>query len=198
MVETGLRIAGELREPIGHVASLPANAISEDVTRRLPDLEAQKSKIACDLGAIRQQVASLTSIHQLLERASQANHLLGKQHDTNHVIAPMLRSLFPVLDLIEDSLDHRNEDDLSAGMNQKPLMAIWCQLEQFLSNYDVHILKHDNGTQFDPKMMKPVASVQTDNKRLHRHVAESLQIGFQMNDRQILRLETVSIFNYQI
>jgi molecular chaperone GrpE (heat shock protein) len=185
----------KLREPIVQAASSLVDAISASVARRLPDLETQNSKIACDLGAIRQQVGGLTSVNQLLESASQANHLLSKQHYTDHVITPMLRSLFPVFDLIEDSLNHRSEDDPSAGMNQKPLIAIWYQLEQFLSNYDVHILKHEKGTQFDPKTMKPVTRVQTDDERLHKRIAESLQIGFQMNDQQILRLETVSIFN---
>jgi molecular chaperone GrpE (heat shock protein) len=147
------------------------------------------------MGVLRKQVLGLASISHLLDDASRANHLLGEQHYTDHIITPMVKSLFPVFDLIQDLLDPQAKDDHASDASREPLLAVRHQLEQFLGNYGIHMVKHEKGTPFDPKTMRPIACVQTDDKRLHQCLAESLQIGFQGIDQRVLRFETVSVFN---
>lgn len=172
----------------------------QDMPRQVTQLSNQVSQVETkqqqslyNLESVKQQVEKLTSTNKLLENASETNHLLGKEHYDEHVIQPVVRSLFPVLDLIEDARKHwSNSKRIIELFN-----VIWSQMEQFLAIYDVHVIKHAAKDEFNPQIMKAILWVPIDKKRLDGRVAESLQIGFQLGQIRMLRLETVSLFKYQ-
>lgn len=163
------------------------------LAHQMHQIETKQQQSLYDFESVRKQLGNLASVNKLLENASETNHLLGKQHYDEHVIQPMLRSLFPVFDLIEDARRHRSISQQAADFAN----AVWSQLEQFLKTYDVDVIRHYPNDRFDPQVMKPITWVPVENKRLDGRVAESLQIGFRFTKGRILRLETVALFGHQ-
>ena len=165
---------------------------------QMQQVETKQQQTLFQLESVKQQLDGMVSASKLLENASKTNHLLGKQHYDEHITQPILRSLLPVLDLIEDARKSRENQDEDISRRSKDLFdAVWSQLEQFLANYDLHILRHNTNDRFDPQSMKPVTWTPTEDARLNGHVAKSLQIGFRLGEGRMLRLETVSLFKHQ-
>jgi len=158
---------------------------------QMSQVETRQQQSLYQLEAIKKQLDALMANHKLLENAGRSNELLGQQHYQQHVLEPLLRSVFPVFDLINDSESH--QDDPSSQLGEV-LETVWTQLEQFLATYDVHIIRHAPGQNFDPKIMKPMKWVLTADQDLHRRVCRSLQIGFRWGQEQILRHESVSLY----
>jgi molecular chaperone GrpE (heat shock protein) len=164
---------------------------------QVTQIEVRQKQSAFHLDSIEKTLNDLSSHSKLLENASQTNLLLGKQHYEDHIIQPMARSLFAVIDLIEDAHKSRKNNHGQSGQDQAELIeAIKVQLEQFLQNYGVEVIRHRPNTQFNRQLMKPVSRVSTTDKRLDGLVAGSLQIGFRWNQQRLLRPESVSIYKY--
>ena len=179
------RVADSIRERLIPLAS------------QVAQIEVQQKKSAFHLDSIEKTINNLSSHSKLLENASQTNLLLGKQHYEDHIIQPMARSLFAVIDLIEDACKSWKDGQNQATQPQIELLeAIKVQLEQFLQNYGVEVIRHRPNTQFNRQLMKPVSRVSTTDKRLDGLVAGSLQIGFRWNQQRLLRPESVSIYKY--
>jgi len=157
-------------------------------------IETKQQQSIYHLESIRKQLEVLISNNKLLENASSSNQVLSKQHYDEHVIEPMVRSLFPVFDIIEDAAKPWNNSN--EKMNMDFIRAVLTQLTQFLVNYDVHIIRHNSDAEFNPLVMKPIKWVLTDKKELDGLVAESMQIGFRFGQEKVLRLECVSLFKY--
>ena len=180
------------------------NRVADSIRERLiplssqvAQIEVQQKKSAFHMDSIEKTINNLSSHSKLLENASQTNLLLGKQHYEDHIIQPMARSLFAVIDLVEDARKPRKDNNCQAGQDQVELIeAIRVQLEQFLQNYGVEVIRHQPNTQFSRQLMKPVSRVSTTDKRLDGLVAKSLQIGFRWNQQRLLRPESVSIYKY--
>ena len=168
----------------GQIVQL-SNHVSQIETR-------QQQSVFCT-ESIKQQLENMASTNKLLENASETVLLLGKEHHEEHVIQPVVRSLFPVLDLIEDARKHWTSSEQVIEL----LNGIWSQMEQFLAIYDVHITKHTTGDSYNPKAMKAIKWEFTPEEHLEKSVAQSLQIGFTLGQTRILRTETVSLFKYQ-
>ncbi len=164
---------------------------------QLTKVETQQKQLNFQLGSIEKVLGNLSSHSKLLENASQTNHILSKQHYENHIIQPMVRSLFPVIDIIEDACKSWKNGQGQATPSQIELLeAIKVQLEQFLQNYGIEVVRHRPNSQFNPQLMKPVSRVSTSNKELDGLVARSLQIGFRWNQQRLLRPESVSIYKF--
>ena len=164
---------------------------------QLTQIEVRQKQSAFHLDSIEKALNNLSSHSKLLENASQTNLLLGKQHYEDHIIQPMARSLFAVIDLIEDACKSWKDGQNQATQPQIELLeVIKIQLEQFLQNYGVEVIRHRPNTQFNRQLMKPVSRVTTTDKRLDGLVAGSLQIGFRWNQQRLLRPESVSIYKY--
>jgi hypothetical protein len=161
---------------------------------QMSQMENQQQQNLYQLEAIKKQLDTLTANHKLLENAGRSNELLGQQHYQQHVLDPLLRSVFPVFDLINDAAT--SKEDGSTQLHAT-LDTVWSQLEQFLAAYDVHIIRHLQGQDFAPKIMKPVKWVSTPEKKLDHRVCQCLQIGFRRGQEQILRHETVSLYQYE-
>ncbi len=163
------------------------------MTGQLDKIQTAQQQSLFDLGSVKQQLETMTSMSLLLENAGKANHLLGTQHYDEHIIQPIIRSLFPVLDLIEDSYRYWTRSEQETNL----LKSIWRQMQQFLAVYDVFVIKYRATDKFDPKIMKPIKYVPTDDIQLDGQVAESLRIGFRLGSERVLRLETVALFKHQ-
>ena len=163
----------------------------------IAQIEVRQKKSAFHLDSIEKTLNNLSSHSKLLENASQTNLLLGKQHYEDHIIQPMARSLFAVIDLIEDAHKSRKNNHGQSDQDQAELIeATRIQLEQFLQNYGVEVIRHRPNTQFNRQLMKPVSRVSTSDKKLDGLVARSLQFGFRWNQQRLLRPESVSIYKY--
>ena len=164
---------------------------------QLTRVETQQKQLNLQLGSIEKMLSNLTSYSKLLENASQTNLLLGKQHYENYIIQPMARSLFAVIDLIEDNQKSRKDKNLQADQDQAELIeSVRVQQEQFFHNYGIKVIRHQPGSQFNPQLMKPLSKVPTTDKNLAGCIAESLQVGFIWNQQRLLRPESVSIYTF--
>lgn len=167
------------------------------IASQLTKVETQQKQLNLQIGSIEKILGNLSSHSKLLENASQTNLLLSKQHYDDCIIQPMVHSLFPVIDIIEDACKSWKDGQGQANQPQIELLeAIKVQLEQFLQNYGVEVIRHQPNTQFNRQLMKPVSRVSTTDKRLDGLVAKSLQIGFRWNQQRLLRPESVSIYKY--
>ena len=160
---------------------------------QLAKVETQQKQLNFRLDSIEKVLSNLSSHKKLLENASQTNLLLGKQHYDEHIIKPVVRSLFPVFDHIEDARRHWSHSSQTTEL----LGAISSQLEQFLATYDVHVIQHQADNKFDPKIMKPIKLIPTEDGQLNDHIAESLKVGFRLGTERMLRLEMVTLFKHQ-
>jgi molecular chaperone GrpE (heat shock protein) len=164
------------------------------LSNQLSQAETKQQQSLYDLESVKQQLGKLASTNKLLENASETNQLLSQEHYSQHIIEPMVRSLFPIFDLITDS--HKYHSDLSC--KEMTLMhSIYSQLQQFLANYGIEITKHTTGDSYNPKTMKAIKWEVTSEEHLEKSIARSLQVGFKLGQTRILRMETVSLFKYQ-
>ena len=165
---------------------------------QMRQIETKQQQAVYHLEAVKRQLEVLVSNNKLLENASSTNQLLGRQHYQDHIIQPIIRSVFPVFDIIEDTRKFWNSSGEQVDNRILDFInAVWTQLQQFLVNYDVHIIRHNPNDKFDPQITKPVKWTFTDKRKLDGRVAESLQIGFRFGQDKVLRLESVSLYKYR-
>lgn len=171
--------------------------VSEQIVRlsnQISQVENKQQQSLNHFESIRQLLENTVSANNLLGKAGETNLLLGKQHYDDHIIEPMVRSLFPVFDIIADSRKYHGD----CNCNAMSLMdSIYSQLQQFLANYDVEIFKHTTADSFNRKIMKPIKWKITSEEHLENSIAQSLQAGFRLGQARILRMETVSLYKYQ-
>lgn len=160
------------------------------LSNQLSQVENRQQQSVYDFKSVKQQLEGLTSMNNLLENAGKTNQLLGQDHYNQHIIEPMMRSLFPVFDLIADSRKHHHDS------TNKAMDSVYSQLQQFIANYNIEIVEHTAGDSFNPKTMRPIKWEITSEEHLEKTVARSLLIGFRSGPR-LLRMETVSLFKYQ-
>ena len=164
------------------------------LSNQMSQLETKQQQSLYDSKSVKQQLENLASVNNLLENAGKTNHLLGQEHYDQHIIEPMMRSLFPIFDLIADYHKHHG---ISGCKAMGAMDSIYSQLQQFIANYDIEIIKHTAGDSFNQKTMKPIKWETTPEEHLEKTVARSLQIGFRSGQTRVLRMETVSLFKYQ-
>lgn len=191
------RLTGEMTGTLTEIFEVVGDSFSRKLVAgiggMLPDWEAQNKKTGYQLQDISKRIEAFAANGELLENVNQTNRLLGSQFYEQRIIQPMVRGLFPLVDLIrngERKLDVTQPDTKSL---RQYLSALRVQLEQFLGNYGIEVFGHEPNSQFDPKIMKPLQTTHTGEANLDGLVAESLQCGFRIRER-ILRLETVSLF----
>ncbi len=198
--EAAYRLAQAFQELMEEYATDFPEEVSEQIVRlsnQISQVERKQQQFLHHFESIRQLLENTVSTNNLLENAGKANQLLGQEHYNQHIIEPIVRSLFPVIDIIEDAYKSWKDGQGQANQPQIELLeAIKVQLEQFLQNYGVEVIRHRPNTQFNRQLMKPVSRVSTTDKRLDGLVAKSLQIGFSWNQQRLLRPESVSIYKY--
>jgi hypothetical protein len=161
-------------------------------------VQTNQQQIIYSLERIEKQLVQLNAESKLLENASQENRLLGQEHYQNDIVQPMVRSLFPIVDFINDAKDRSTNPDADKKIDADGLIdAIFTQLQQFLAVYQIEPIRHKPKAKFDPRMMRPVKTVPTDNRQLDNRIAKSLQAGFWWRKERILRFESVALYKFK-
>jgi len=195
--ETALRLAQAFQKLMEEsVVDFPQE-FSEQIVRlsnQVSQIDVKQQQSINHFESIRQLLENTISTNNLLENASQMNLQLGIQHYDEHVIEPMLRSLFPVFDIIADYRRHHGVCDCNATTL---IDSLWSQLQLFIANYDVEIFEHSTGDSYDHKTMNSIQWEFTSEEHLENLIAQSQKAGFKLGQTRILRMETVSLFKYQ-
>ena len=168
------------------------------VLHQMGQIETKQQQSLYHLETIQKQLEMSLANGKVLENASLENQALTRQHYEEHVILPMVRSIFPVFDIIHDAKrfwKRREEPESPPFMDL--INAIWTQLMQFLRIYDIEIVVHEPKATFEPQFMRPVKVRETDDRSLDGLVAKSLQVGFRQSRQRLLRLETISLYAYR-
>jgi len=165
--------------------------------KQLTEIKTRLQQIAYALERMEKRQEQFHAEVKLLENAGQERQLLTEEYYRKHVIQPMVRSLLPVFDFVNDSQNGKagpnNNGELSI---QKLADSVLAQLCQFLSAYEIELVQNKGGTEFDPHAMKPTQEVSTYDKRLNNRVAKSLRIGFKDRQQRLLRPESVALYKY--
>ena len=173
--------------------SVPLQSITEQL-RHLEAKTTQNHQQNQDqFKSLARQLKNLESIRTLLESVSEANRKLTEQFYDEQIIEPVARSLFPLADFTVKAEESLREDTPRYQLALQYFTSIQTQLDQFLLNFGIERFQHETEEPFDPKVMKPIKTIQTRDERLGGLIAESLLCGFKKQER-ILRAETVSLF----
>ncbi len=173
----------------------PLENVAEHLLQQENNIAKNQQQNQIQFTNLSQQLKNLESLQTLLETINETNRKLSDQFYDEQIIQPMTRSLFPLLDFtvkVEESL---KENAPRYQLALQYITAIQTQLDQFLINFGIERFHHETEEPFNPKIMKPLESIITNDKRLNGLVAESLLCGFKKQER-VLRLETVSLFKY--
>jgi len=169
-----------------------------DVSAELRCIKTAQLQLASSVCGIEKQLQSLIMQNTLLENASKESGLLTEEHYQQCIVQPMVRSLFPAFDEVEEAKRRSFE---AGPMNSTAVCdvfdAILIHLRQFLSTYQVESIRHSPDTKFDPKLMRPVKIIATGDKTLNGCIAASLRTGFRWREENLLRPESVAVYRYE-
>ena len=184
----------DLLAMLGRIVGWLIGAVGDGVAGRvggtLPDFEAQRKRTDYAFQEILRHLERPAPEAELLDNANQTIRQLGEEFYDEKVVQPMVRGLFPLVDLLQEGMTRENADrDL--------LLALLTQTKQFFALYGIEAYRHQPEDEFDPRTMKPLRRTLTNEPAIKDLVAESLQCGFRTPDR-ILRLETVSLYRFDI
>jgi len=135
-------------------------------------------------------VGHLGEKQECLEHSSRLQTLLAEEHYASHVIDPVCRQLFPLVDFIQDAVRGAS---CEPGARQH-LSALQDQILELLQNLGVDSVASVEGERFDPASMHPVRRLETDDSQLHGRVAEVVRLGFR-RDTSVLRHQGVSVYD---
>ena len=173
----------------------PLENVAEHLLQLENNIAKNQQQNQIQFANLNQQLKNLESTQTLLETINETNRKLSDQFYDEQIIQPMTRSLFPLLDFTNKVKESLKEDTPIYQLALQYITAIQTQLDQFLINFGIERFHHETEEPFSPKIMKPLKSIGTTDKRLNGLVAESLLCGFKKQER-VLRLETVSLFKY--
>lgn len=146
---------------------------------------------------VARQIMEIKSLYGVLEAAAKENTALSQQYFNDHILEPMAQSLLPINDLIEDTIS--SWLDTAAAIDPSILQlleAVRMQLMQFFGLYGIEYIRHEPGSVFDPQIMKPATIAETAVSELDGKIAKSLQAGFRLNGRRLLRPESVVLYRF--
>jgi len=187
-----LQIALALDE-LAKAQSVPLQHVANQLTHLDTRITQDHQQSQGQFKSLAQQLKNLESIRTLLESVSDANRKLTEQFYDEQIIEPMVRSLFPLVDFTIKAGQALEKDTSRYQLALGYFTSIRTQLDQFLVNFGIERFQHRTEEPFNPKVMKPIKTIQTRDERLSGLIAESLLCGFKKQER-ILRAETVSLF----
>ncbi|MBN1360437.1 MAG: nucleotide exchange factor GrpE [Sedimentisphaerales bacterium] len=148
--------------------------------------------------AMNRKIEVLGLQNHLLEAAGEEQARLAEEHYQQHIVEPMVRSLFPALDVIDRALPRQPREENPADSPLHNVVEhLQIHLAQFLACYDIRVVRHRPHASFDPKTMKPVAFTPCHDPALDGRVAESLQSGFVRDGNTVLRFESVALYRHE-
>ena len=188
------KTATVLQQGLTGLLELPAilarvDSLLETLTSVLHTNSAQMTDLTSAVEVQSRLLRHLGEKQECLEHASRQQALLSDQHYAAHVIEPMCRQLFPLVDHIRDALASECQDP---GSHQF-LRALQSQLLELLGHFGVEPIECAESTAFDPSSMRPVERLETQDSRQLDTVADVIKIGFRRGST-LLRHQSVSVY----
>ena len=134
------------------------------------------------------RVQILASKSQALERASGELGRLGENFYERHVLEPMVRSIFPLFDLLEEANGGEEGGALATALGSETV--------EFLAQYNIEPYRHKEGDEFDGKTMQPIKIVEAEEKDQDYKIKQSCKSGFKWGER-VLRAEPVILYRFK-
>ncbi len=147
------------------------------------------------VGTLGRMFQDLLQTSQLLENASKEQKLLSERHYQEHVIDPLVRSVVPLVHLVDEARQNSSPDE--GGSNHPTVLdAVHKGIQEFLFNYGLELFQSKQGAAFDRQSMLPIQIESTNVKNLDFTVARSLRCGAR-RDQRILRPEDVVVYRFE-
>jgi molecular chaperone GrpE (heat shock protein) len=113
------------------------------------------------------------------------------------VVEPLVRSVFPLYDLVSDLARREGQTaERASTPTSKVLEVVRSGLLEFLAPYSIEPFRHKAGAAFNRQLMRPLRLVPTEDKALHLKVVQSCQTGFRWGER-VLRPEAVTVYEFK-
>lgn len=191
-----------LNQCIETVAENAVARASQEFERQTTPLQAKIEPLATAVAKIHRNQAlldeklqALIAHNQLLEKASQEHARLSEEHYHQRIIEPMVRLLFPVVDVLDKTKGlNSGGEGLIHGARWAVVEQIQVYLTQFFLAHDIRPIRSPSGSALDPKVMKPVRFIPCHDPDLDGRVAGSLQAGFVRGTDRVLRFESVALY----
>jgi len=140
-------------------------------------------------------VQTLSAKSKALEHASSELGRLGENFYERHVLEPMIRSIFPLFDLVEDAYPAEDKGK-NADPGTKLITAMGSEAIEFLAQYGIEPFRHEAGDKFDEKTMQPIKIVEAKGEEQDYKIKESCKSGFKWGQR-VLRAEPVVLYRFK-
>lgn len=194
-----------LNQCLEAIAENVAARTSQELERQTAPLRSRIEQVATAVEDIHgaqalmaEKLRALIAHSQLLEKASQEHARLSEEHYHRRIIEPMVRLLFPVVDVLDKAKGFKGSGQgLVHGAQWAVVEQIQIYLTQFFCAHDIRPIRNPPGSALDPKVMKPVRFVPCHDANLDGRLAGSLQAGFVRGTDQVLRCETVALYRYE-
>jgi len=129
---------------------------------------------------------------QWLESASRQQELLSETHYQQHVVDPLARQVFPLLDDLHGVL----EEGRVEASTQTFLAGMKAQLLDLLATHGIEAFSSFPGDPFDPSSMRPVKKVRVFQLCEDRTVSRVLKTGFRRGSA-FLRHQSIEVCVYR-
>ena len=143
----------------------------------------------------RKQSQALDAFYQgqnCMEEASRQQTLLSEQHYDRHIIEPLARRIFPLIDLLSENISRCPGGSSSSDTFE----AVKAELIDLLANYGVEPVEVVSGSAFDAKIMQPVSFTDTDKLKKNMTIKAVVRLGFRRDER-IVRPVMVDVYRFE-
>ncbi len=148
-------------------------------------------------GSVRKINSDMEAFYQrqnCMEQASERLTLLSQEHYQQHVLDPLARRILQLLDTVDEA---SSKGGAQQGNNEESdiCRAFRANLLELLANYGIEQISADQGSVFDPKVMRPVRFAPTDCGQRDKTVESVVRHGY-VSDSRVLRPAMVSIYRF--
>ncbi len=140
-------------------------------------------------------VEALYGKQDCLEQTSRQQTLLSEQHYQQHVIEPLVRRVFPLIDMLLETASGSNGEPFPNAQTDL-LEALRAELYELLAGYGIEPIRVTAGSQFEAKVMKPVRFVPTPRAKKDKKIESVVRPGFRRGER-ILRPVMVAVYRFK-
>ena len=145
-----------------------------------------------ELTQMRAALEALVDKQEVLEHASRQQAVLSQEHFDIHVLEPVARALFELLDFADQFADCD-----ASPMRSDSFRVFGSKISSVLSALGLRCLGVTRGDAFDPHLMRIVSKSRLcPDARAHLLVAAVSRRGFRRGDR-ILRPADVELFEFR-
>ena len=206
-VEDQQPLEQRLSQAIAHILAMPqtleqiqqAQSVQREQIAQFDKVQSLQGRILQSLERFSlkqtEAVEALYGKQDCLEQTSRQQTLLTEQHYQQHIIEPLARRVFPLIDMLAGAISGSDGQQHPNGQLDL-LEALTVDLHELLAGYGVEPIRATAGSPFDAKTMRPVQRVPTPRARKDKTVESMVRLGFRRGE-QILRPVAVSIYRFE-